>query len=782
MRAALPRPELVTPIITNIAQIFEPITTPDTLNAAIVDTVAPLSERPDPSGMTANAFRYFGAETVFGLYVTQVCITLQRTTLTGLMRLCQQIERYKKRSKPVRAALGGGQSALDSSLNLSLQDLNSLPESAAYLHREAEIIESLIGVLPRHAITERIEKLRNRLPRAPQVCFLFYLVSLHHGDYLGAVDKLHQYFDHILVQQSTPSSTLLPYATLNLAAVHLRFGHIDEALELVREVTANVQRRKDDVCLARTLSLLYRLSEHRCDPSYQFQLLQQTLSRSLSLCLSNLSSQTLMDAAKHYLLHPRENSGLSSIPSFESDSGSGSSGLVGGDSEGRPDAVWRLINASMSAATRTTDSPTSSALLTSQALVATSSTWAIYGNKTLSDLTSRLQLDVQKNHNLQAISGSLLGESTSYSSLITTTKLPTIDANSSLCSLARSMAEMGRDRETFELLLEAYESYPVSPANADWIRSTRQILQDMALRREDIEAAEIQAIQLCALSPLNLDLHQHIDALYRLCVVMMHKGSYTRANTLIQSLIETCEGTGLTLMAVAFRLTQAELMLRAHAASNTSSPPLEALQPLLQCLSLARTFKLDTIAATASVQLARVHLLLEDDEDSHKRAKKALALLEAVMPHILQHGSATLKANAKLECAKASILLMQSRSQPLTGHDKVGSKAIHFARPSTDSIETWNDSMDDLDDAIDMCIKMSAKSLLMEAYYFKARLANALGLNVQRNMAAKQFKALLLSAAQSETSGAPHTSFISSTMQYYLDGNSLRQLMYKTVK
>lgn len=748
--------------------------------------IAPLYVNPKTVTSIAslkNDFRYFDEDTVFGSHVAQLSAGLELMSFTALIRLCKLIERYKTRPKPVRAALGGGQAPLDQSIDLSVQSINSTAESAAYLHREAEIIESLIGVMSRHAITERIEKLRNRLPRAPQVCFLFYLVCLHHGDYLGAVDKLHQYFDHILVQQSTPSSTLLPYATLNLAAVHLRFGHIDEALELVREVTANVQRRKDDVCLARTLSLLYRLSEHRCAPGYQFQLLQQTLSRSLSLCLSNLSSQTLMDAAKHYLLHPRENSGLSSIPMFDSDGGLGSSTTGDADAGSRPDAVWRLINASMSAATTTTDSPTSSALLTSQALVVTSSNWAIYGNKTMSDLTSRLQLDVQRSHNLQAVSGALIADSSQVSSLVTTTKLPTIEANASLCSLARSVSEMGKDRETFELLLEAYEHYPVSHANADWIRTTRQILQDLALRREDVEAAEIQAVQLCALSPLNIDLHHHIDALYRLCVVMMHKSQYTRANTLIQSLIETCEGSGLTLMAVAFRLTQAELILRAHAASNSSSPPIEALQPLLQCLSLARIFKLDTIAATASVQLARIHLLMEDGVNTQKAAKKALALLETVMPHVLQHGSAILKASAKLESVKASLLLLQSTAtnSGIEG-GKHGSKFQAPSRPSADSIETWSDAMDDLDDVIDIGNKMSSKALLIEAYYFKARLANSLGLNVQRNMAAKQFKALLLTSSLTESSPTPHTSFISTSMQYYLDGTSLRQLLSKLVK
>lgn len=756
----------------------------------LLRTISPLCESEEAISTVhalSRGFRFFEPDTVLGAHVSQFATLLQTTSLTSLMRLCKQIETYKQRRTNVRMALNGSKSENDISIDFGFHGLRPAPESASYLQREAEIIESLIGIVPRHAITERIERLRNRLPRAPQVYFLFYLSCLHHGDYLGAVDKLHQYFDHVLVQQQiSNASTLLPYATLNLAAIHLRFGHVGEALELVREVTENVQRRKDDICLARTLSLLFRLSEQRCDASYQFQLLQQTLARSLSLCLFHLSSQTLLDAAKHYLLHPRENLGLASMPSIqENTSGSGFGGSLTQESNGiaiaRPEAVWRLIGASLSAATQNSNfsaesTSTATAKLTSLALLATARTWSIYGNRTMADLASSLQLDVQKNHNLQSICGPMRTMPGTSSSLVTTTKMPTTDANASLCALAASNAEIGNDAETLKLLLEACENYPLSSSNPEWNRSARNILCDIAVRRGDLEAAEIQAIQLCALSPVHLDLHKHIEALYKLCLIMMHKGAFKRANVLIQSLIETCERSGLTVMAIAFLLTQSELFMRAFASSSkSSSPPLDALEPLLKCLTLAHAFKLDSVAAAASIQLARLHLWMDDNNGSKKRAKKAMALLQKKMPQILQNGSALVQASAKLECAKAVILLMKQDACEADACTNNG---------DSDNFESWNEALDDIEQVIEIGTQMGAKNLLIEAYYFKARLANALGLLVQRNLASKKFKSLLLSSSSSGEAQHPESNanIISAAMLYYLDSSSLRQLLSKLVQ
>lgn len=765
--SAMPHASHAKPILKELYDTLLQITSPDSAVSVILKILFSLCNDHQSAStvndLEAEDFK-MNLDSIFGSFVSSMARSVRTASFSTLIRLCKRTDAYKKTGTVTRSMLSKKQDS-------GVGDLRSASENLQYLQREAETVESLIGVLPRHEITTRIERLSVRLPRVPQVAFLSYLVCLHHGDYMGALDKLHQYFDQVLIEhQNSSIFSLLPYATLNLAAVHLRFGHIDEALELVREVTANVQRRRDNICLARTLSLLFRLSEHRCDQSYQLQLLQQTLARSLSLCMNSLTTQTMLDTAKHYLLHPREQSGfLASIPVYRSDSLQpdavlnasffNESGLSSSSDvpQGRPDAVWRLIYASLSAATRTSDSPTESALLTSQALVASASVWSIYGNTTMATLSYNLQLDIHRTHNLNSLSGP--GDAVRGSNLLVSTKLPTHDACSSLCALAKNASENGDEQTALAMLVEAHQLFPQSSSQPQWIRSTRQILQELALRRGDLETAESQAIQLSALSPLNMDLHQHIDALYRLGVVLVHRRDWNRAIVLIQSLIETCEGSGLTLQSIPFRLTLAEIYLRSSEDSGSESGQNAscAIVPLLQCLTLAKQFKLDSIAASATVQLAHIHLL--DAQGEPRRAKMAQDLIDSVMPHILQQGPAMLQAQAHLESVKAQLLL--STSEVATQSDpKASSNA-------SASYEMCTSSLDMIEDVIEIAEKLQSQQLLIEAYYFKARIANALGLYVQRNVAAQKFKSL----QSSHPENSKNTTF--GSMHYYLDISTL---------
>jgi len=765
------------------------IATPVSLVDEILSVAAPLCSahgKIDSISQLLLSEKQLEAESLFGRFLALFCEALYSSSFTVQLRLCKHIAMYMKRDNGSLTLLRPRKDATKDALTESgFRALHSRQNNLAYLQREAETIESLVGILPRHVITERIDRLSKRLPLTPQVHFLSYLVCLHHGDYVGALHKLHQYFDHVLVQQPGNTSSLLPYATLNLAAVHLRFGHIDEALELVREVTASVQRRKDDVCLARTLSLLFRLAEHRCDQTYQLQLLQQTLARSLSLSLSNLSASTMLDTAKHYLLHPREVSGLATFSLVDNIGTNGvmEDSLSVGMSVSRPDAVWRLIQASMSAATRTSSgiSATESTVLASEALVSSAQMWSIYGDREMSKLSSHLQLDIHRHHNLNSVGHA--GEPEKSSSLLISSRLPTKSGCASLCSLAKMACESGSEREALVWLLEALREYPQSDAEAQWLRGTRQILFDMALRRGDVDTAEMQAVQLGALSPLNLDLHHHIDALFRLCLVLVDRSAFTRAHTLMQALIETCEASGLTIFATALRLTQAEILMRSQA------PPFLALHPLLNCLQLATQFRMHTIAATAATHLAHIHLSLatldhctnkESTSDGNqlrgqkgtssssqrRHAIEAINLIDQWMPHILQHAPAMLQAQAKLELTKATLLLCTT-AQPQQG----STSDAHREFIIDQNLQIWDSSYADIEDIIQIALKLNARQLLIEAYYFKARLANALGKLVQRNVAAKMFKTLQIET-HSDAKLSPNGS-----VHYYIDAKSLEDVM-----
>lgn len=738
IESLLPVAKQAEPITNSINEVINQLDRPNTLMTVLVEILAGLCQTdttPETLGSIMERPLLLSEQSVFYNFVFQFRHSLSQSSFTTLIRLCKQTQQYKIRHGTSAKRLLGAGNKVDLSSGGGFRGLRSASESMQYLQRVAEEIEALVGQEPRHVITARIEQLEARSPRTPQTHFLLYLVCLHHGDYVGALDKLHQYFDHVLAQRSPSEPSLLPYATLNLAAVHLRFGHIDEALEVVREVTANVQRRSDDVCLARTLALLYSLAEHRCDQTYQLQLLQQTLSRALKLCLGSLSATVMLDTAKHYLLYPRENA-LAGLVDYYGDAAPSA----------RPDAVWRLIQASLSAATRA-DTSALSTHLTSQALLKATESWNIYGNSSMATLSAQLQLDIHR---------------TAHSSphLSSSAPISNVDAAKSLCTLAKLANEIGEEKEALRLLLEAHNSYPQSTYQSHWTLASRQILQDCALRRGDLDTAEIQAIQLSALSPLNLHLEQHIDALYRLTVVLMHKGAWVKASTLIHSLIDTCQACGLTILSAGLRMTLAEIHLRAGA-------PTAAVGPLLEALTLAEQFGLDQVRVTAIVQLAHIRL----KENTGLGAKTALSLLDEVMPHILQHGPALLQAQAKMESAKAVLCIHSNEEEGMASEDVAPASIAH-------QHEVWTDALAEIEDAIQLASKLHCKQVLIEAWYFKARLLNATGRLVQRNLAAKTFRSLLI-PSHAEDDPVNTTPLYSPTgsMHYYIQASTIRDVM-----
>ena len=72
---------------------------------------------------------------------------------------------------------------------------------------------------------------------------------LAHGEFQLAIENLHRYFDYAVqlahtmhsLEDSSPdtkSPSLLPYATLNLAGVHFRFGNYSYATHLIHETVS----------------------------------------------------------------------------------------------------------------------------------------------------------------------------------------------------------------------------------------------------------------------------------------------------------------------------------------------------------------------------------------------------------------------------------------------------------------------------------------------------------------------------------------------------------------
>ena len=110
-----------------------------------------------------------------------------------------------------------------------------------------------------------IRKLLEHEPELPAAYFLRYLNCLQHGERIGALDALHQYFDHAMIQQSTPKD-ILQFAAILLASTHSAFGDKQLSFLATDEAVRVAQQSKDAACVAFALGWLYNNSDGRHGP------------------------------------------------------------------------------------------------------------------------------------------------------------------------------------------------------------------------------------------------------------------------------------------------------------------------------------------------------------------------------------------------------------------------------------------------------------------------------------------------------------------------------------
>jgi anaphase-promoting complex subunit 5 len=77
---------------------------------------------------------------------------------------------------------------------------------------------------------------------------------MHSRDFAQALDDLHRYFDMFAT-----GGINVQYAVLNLAALHLHFGHLEEAMHAINETVRVAQQSNDATALAFAVAWLLRV-------------------------------------------------------------------------------------------------------------------------------------------------------------------------------------------------------------------------------------------------------------------------------------------------------------------------------------------------------------------------------------------------------------------------------------------------------------------------------------------------------------------------------------------
>jgi hypothetical protein len=541
-------------------------------------------------------------------------------------------------------------------------------------------------------------------PELPLAHFLRFLNCLRHGERVGALDSLHQYFDYAMIKErkEAPSAdqpslvgrNIFQYAAILLAALHSSFGDANLSLKATEEAVRVAQQSGDPACVAYAIGWLY-CNQTGMDAG---ELLRRCSSRASEEHLRPLVAGANISLARH-LLGAETTSAASCWTS-----------LLDATTDPPPSSTTVALDRPTHMAD-IASSEEAMALLSRQILVG-AGVWESFGLNGLSGLTTLVDLQCYSEHmsaqeiasavtNLACVS--LCGPAPGRFDLMDDDDLAgTTGSTPSFCRYATAL----------NILIRLHENQKAT----DTTYSVALVLHEWAVRRGDLGHAEfLSGLLHSFLHPRMSNYNAaYVETMSQHVLLLSRQGRWEKAKHLAKELCETCqrEGGGL-------RVQHASLLIQLAIIHLDSSPHnfIGALPPLLECLSMCEKHAMDSNHATALSVLAQVQMRM-------RNTKQAIALLNAALPSLLQHTHIWFAGEASLTLGKCH-LQRANEAQP-KGHTAV----IHILRSAITSLEMAECRMRECQDAV----------RLREVYYLLARTYNSIpGKLDKRNDASQRF-------------------------------------------
>ena len=622
--------------------------------------------------------------------------------------------------------------------------------------------------------------IRNMLknnPELPAAHFLRYLNCLRHGERVGALDALHEYFDHSMVQHtnsrsaasidnssnnnnnnntngsasassSSSSKDILQFSAILLAMTHSSFGDSNLALLATEEAVRVAQQSKDAACVAFALGWLYE--HHGHGTAERRELLRRCASRASQGQLRPLVAGAQLTLAKH-ALQGDDPSGSNSSTYGERSSAysTGEEGDVssqGGGGGGNWTTSWNhLLQVTAEPSTDhsgTLDRPTHLSqdpkeVLESMALqrLVSAGIWDSLGMPAMSEWASKTTLNQQ--------------EELSYADILAAIQ------NISRCALYGSpptIRTMNAGRQGKYETESAASSRPCSYAKA--VSAMLQLRTELGLDGNDLEEPILHNLALIfhewAVNRGDLD---DAIALQMMLDSYLHPGLYNRdqlnADIRMQKYLYFCrtqnwekaKETGTSL--VAYCQSKGLLNNQARILIQMGITELEsdrkqcttALSPLLEALAMCEKWEMHGLHAAAMSILAQVFYRLQNP-------KRAIAILEATLPTLLQRGHIWFQAQAYLTLCKSHLKYHNAKSTATktktntTGNtgqmDTKNSTAAAANKRFHHALHALNKSMKLFEDCQD-------RYRLREVYYLQAHIHSLLSNNDKRDAMSDRF-------------------------------------------
>uniref|UniRef100_A0A3B4T241 Anaphase-promoting complex subunit 5 n=1 Tax=Seriola dumerili TaxID=41447 RepID=A0A3B4T241_SERDU len=402
----------------------------------------------------------------------------------------------------------------------------SQKQAEYFLARQAYLLKNDENkALKPAALQEELNNMLKFNPDFAEAHYLNYLNSMRVQDIFLSAHSLLHYFDRLILSGSEGKSNgdegygrSLRYAALNLASLHCRFGHYQQADLALQEAIRIAQESNDHVCLQHCLSWLYTLEQMKGSDS-------------------TVLTEDSVKMAAHFCLPYLASLGIQSL-------------VQQGATQGK--TAHKLMDA-----LKDTDIlhwKHSLSELIEISLAQTTSIWRMYGKSTMALQQAQLLLNMSS---LEPVNFSVQQNNTEAFTV-------------ALCHLAELHAEQGLYNAVSEILRHLKEQFPPHSQHAKlWMLCDLKIQFERHMNEGKYHLAELLVTAISALNKT--------EGLYRKAQVLKALNRSTEAYSILQQLQVRCEKTKCTEMVIRVMLSTAELHWESSGFSTALPLLLQAL-------------------------------------------------------------------------------------------------------------------------------------------------------------------------------------------------------------
>lgn len=442
---------------------------------------------------------------VIGLMLRSIYLYFDKLTFSEVSQLRQIYTHYYQAGEcrlkdvdsdsSVDMCMDGDKSAddykLPSVLPTEFQKLNVVEDIGKVSRKQADLFIAMQANLietneseayaPKE-LQQHVKRILRSNPDLSEAHYLSFLNCMRVKEVVGAMDSLYASFNQAVIefvasgkQSQEEINKGFRTAALNLAALHARLGHREEALSAIKEAITMAQEANDHVCLQHALSWLCRVS-----PADKERLLEKCISKCGDLHLDYLSSLGIQ--AFSQLQHSN-----------------------------KPAAVFELL-----ARSDVLNAKNSIVELLATSYVNKAAVWASYGRAGLSSTLSQLLL--QLNTSDPSRGGKVYsGEAIAIA----------------LSNVSLALASYGYSNACDKLLAKAESLFPVTRSQhcRIWQMTRSRILFQRAISSADWTVAETAVESLSSL--------EAPDAGLALSELYFHQGHVTEARSELEPIISS---------------------------------------------------------------------------------------------------------------------------------------------------------------------------------------------------------------------------------------------------